>query len=189
MKAASLFRWQQSFNLFLIAQIKLILEKDKGRRIDRITIRSLIFFQIRVQCNVTRRDVSSFVAEAKQRIGESLNLPEGYVIDWGGQFENLERARLRLMIVVPATLVLIFSLLYLSLKNLRDVLLIYTSIPFALIGGVYALWFRGIPFSVSAAIGFIALSGIAVLNGQILVSAIRTFLFLMRKNKGRSIYP
>ena len=131
---------------------------------------------IRVQCNVAGRDVSSFVAEAKQRIEESINIPEGYVIDWGGQFENLERARLRLMVVVPATLGLVFFLLYLSLKNLRDVLLIYTGIPFALIGGVYALWFRGIPFSVSAAIGFIALSGIAVLNGQILVSAIRTFL-------------
>ena len=131
---------------------------------------------IRVQCNVARRDVSSFIAEAKQRIEESLILPEGYVIDWGGQFENLERARSRLMVVVPVTLLLVFLLLYFSLKNLRDVLLIYTGIPFALIGGVYALWFRNIPFSVSAAIGFIALSGIAVLNGQILVSAIRTFL-------------
>ena len=131
---------------------------------------------IRVQCNVAGRDVSSFVSEAKQRIGESLNLPEGYVIEWGGQFENLERARLRFVVIVPATLLLVFFLLYFSLKNLRDVLLIYTGIPFALIGGVYALWFRNIPFSVSAAIGFIALSGIAVLNGQILVSAIRTFL-------------
>ncbi len=137
---------------------------------------------IRVQCNVVGRDVSSFVAEAKQKIGESVNLPEGYVIDWGGQFENLERARLRLMIVVPVTLLLVFFLLYFSLKNLGDVLLIYTGIPFALIGGVFALWFRNIPFSVSAAIGFIALSGIAVLNGQILVSAIRTFL-----DNGKSI--
>ena len=97
-------------------------------------------------------------------------------MEWGGQFENLQRAQHRLMLVVPATLLMVFLLLYFSMKNLRDVLLIYTGIPFALIGGVYALWFRGIPFSVSAAVGFIALSGIAVLNGQIMVAAIRNFL-------------
>jgi cobalt-zinc-cadmium resistance protein CzcA len=131
---------------------------------------------IRVQCNVVDRDVSSFVEEAKRKIDETVKLPEGYVIDWGGQFENLERARLRLTIMIPVTLLLIFFLLFFSLKNFRDVLLIYTGIPFALIGGVFALWFRGIPFSVSAAVGFIALSGIAVLNGQILVSAIRSFI-------------
>lgn len=131
---------------------------------------------IRVQCNVTGRDVSSFVEEAKRRINDSIDLPEGYVIDWGGQFENLKRARLRLMIVVPVTLLLVFFLLYFSLKDFRDVLLIYTGIPFALIGGVFSLWIRDIPFSVSAAVGFIALSGIAVLNGQILVSAIRLFV-------------
>ena len=131
---------------------------------------------IRVQCNVSGRDVSSFVEEAKRKIDETVKLPEGYVIDWGGQFENLERARLRLTIMIPVTLLLIFFLLYFSLKNFRDVLLIYTGIPFALIGGVFALWFRGIPFSVSAAVGFIALSGIAVLNGQILVTAIRSFI-------------
>jgi len=130
---------------------------------------------IRVQCNVTGRDVSSFVKEAKEAVDQSIVLPEGYVIEWGGQFENLERARTKLMIVVPTTMLLVFILLYFSLKNLRDVLLIYTGIPFALIGGIFALWFRGIPFSVSAAIGFIALCGIAVLNGQILVSAIRNF--------------
>ena len=131
---------------------------------------------IRVQCNVVGRDVSSFVDEAKQRIDDELYLPTGYLIDWGGQFENLARAKLRLMIVVPVTLLLVFFLLYFSFKNLRDVLLIYTGIPFAAVGGVYALWGRGIPFSVSAAIGFIALGGIAVLNGQILVSAIHSFL-------------
>ncbi len=131
---------------------------------------------IRVQCNVSGRDVSSFVNEAKRKVAETIQLPEGYVIEWGGQFENLERARMRLTIVLPATLLLVFFLLYFSLKDLRDVLLIYTGIPFALIGGVFALWFRGIPFSVSAAVGFIALCGIAVLNGQILVSAIRSFI-------------
>ena len=131
---------------------------------------------IRVQCNVAERDVASFVEEAQARIANELKLPEGYVIDWGGQFENLANAKLRFLIVIPATLLLVFFLLFFSLKNLREVLLIYTGIPFAAVGGVFALWSRGMPFSVSAAVGFIALGGIAVLNGQILVSAIRGFL-------------
>lgn len=128
---------------------------------------------IRVQCNIVGRDIASFVAEAKRRIADEVALPTGYVIDWGGQFENLERAWLRLSVVVPITLLIVFILLYFSLKDLRDVLLIYTGIPFAAVGGALALWHRGMPFSVSAAVGFIALAGIAVLNGQILVSAIR----------------
>jgi cobalt-zinc-cadmium resistance protein CzcA len=131
---------------------------------------------IRVQCNIAGRDVTSFIEEAKERIGDTIDLPEGYIIEWGGQFENLERAQARLSIVVPATLLLVFVLLFFSMGNMRDVLLIYTGIPFALIGGVFALYLRGIPFSVSAAVGFIALSGIAVLNGQILVVAVRDFL-------------
>jgi heavy metal efflux system protein len=137
---------------------------------------------IRVQCNVVDRDVVSFINQARQRIDSEVLLPEGYVVEWGGQFENLERAGRRLMVVVPATLLLVFFLLYFSMQNLRDVLLIYTGIPFALVGGVYALYFRGLPFSVSAAVGFIALSGIAVLNGQIMVTAIRSFL-----NKGHTL--
>jgi len=131
---------------------------------------------IRVQCNVAGRDVASFVNEAQARIGAELKLPQGYVIDWGGQFENLANAKVRFLIVVPVTLLLVFFLLFFSLQNLREVLLIYTGIPFAAVGGVFALWSRGMPFSVSAAVGFIALGGIAVLNGQILVSAIRGFL-------------
>ena len=130
---------------------------------------------IRVQVNVRDRDIASFVEEARSRIAAEVILPEGYFIDWGGQFENLERARARLAIIVPATLFLIFFLLYFSLGKMRDVLIIYTGIPFAFIGGVTALWWRGIPFSVSAAIGFIALCGIAVLNGQVLIAAIRRF--------------
>jgi cobalt-zinc-cadmium resistance protein CzcA len=129
---------------------------------------------IRVQCNVRDRDVASFVEESRSRIENEVTLPEGYVIEWGGQFEHLERSKLRFMIVVPITLALIFLLLYFSLKSLSDVLIIYTGIPFAAVGGVLALYGRGIPFSVSAAIGFIALSGIAVLDGQVLVSTIRT---------------
>jgi len=131
---------------------------------------------IRVQCNVVGRDVASFVEEAQQRIAQQLTLPEGYVIEWGGQFENLAKAKTRFLVVVPVTLLLVFFLLFFSLKNLREVLLIYTGIPFAAVGGVFALWWRDIPFSVSAAVGFIALGGIAVLNGQILVTAIRSYL-------------
>ncbi|MCP4714223.1 MAG: efflux RND transporter permease subunit, partial [Deltaproteobacteria bacterium] len=130
---------------------------------------------IKAQCNVRDRDVSSFVAEAQARIAQEIDLPEGYVIDWGGQFEHLIRSHQRFIIVVPLTLAFIFLLLYFSLRRLREVLIIYTGIPLAAIGGIFALWLRGIPFSVSAAVGFIALSGIAVLNGQVLVAAIRKF--------------
>jgi len=128
---------------------------------------------VKVQVNVRDRDIASFVDEARERISAGVKLPDGYLIDWGGQFENLERSQKRLMLIVPLTLVAIFFLLYFSLGRLRDVLIIYTGIPLAAVGGILALYFRGIPFSVSAAIGFIALSGIAVLNGQVLVSAIR----------------
>ncbi|MDP2325159.1 MAG: efflux RND transporter permease subunit, partial [Gammaproteobacteria bacterium] len=130
---------------------------------------------IRVQANVRGRDVGSFVEEAQSAIAREVKLPEGYVIEWGGQFENLERAQWRLAVIVPLTLLLVFMLLYFSLGQLRDVLIIYTGIPFAVVGGVLALYVRGIPFSVSAAVGFIALSGIAVLNGQVLVAAIRSY--------------
>lgn len=130
---------------------------------------------IRVQCNLGDRDPASFVAEAREKIGSRVALPEGYVIEWGGQFENLQRAQLRLAIVVPAVLLLVFVLLFFSMKKLRDVLIIYSGIPFAAVGAIFALWGRGIPFSVSAAVGFIALAGIAVLNGQILIEAIRDF--------------
>ncbi len=128
---------------------------------------------IKVQVNVRDRDIASFVKEARDRISTDIALPEGYLIDWGGQFENLERSQQRLMLIVPLTLAAIFFLLFFSLGRLRDVLIIYTGIPLAAVGGIFALYFRGIPFSVSAAVGFIALSGIAVLNGQVLVSAIR----------------
>lgn len=147
-------------------------EVDRPSTINREWGRRLI----KVQVNVRDRDIASFVAEAKTKVAEEVKLPEGYLIEWGGQFENLERSQKRLMIVVPLTLLLIFFLLYFSLKRLRDVLIIYTGIPLAAVGGIVALYLRGIPFSVSAAVGFIALSGIAVLNGQVLVSAIRGLL-------------
>ena len=162
----------KSGQLLSIRQLAEVKETEGPSTINREWGRRLI----RVQCNVRDRDITSFVGEAQSQIQNKLILPEGYLLEWGGQFENLERATLRFMIIIPITLTLIFFLLYLSLKNVRDVIIIYTGIPFAIIGGVFSLWFREMPFSVSAAIGFIALSGIAVLNGQVLISTIRVFL-------------
>jgi cobalt-zinc-cadmium resistance protein CzcA len=129
--------------------------------------------RITVQCNVRGRDVKSFVAEAKAKIAAQVKLPEGYTIEWGGQFENMERANQRLMFVVPMALGLIFMLLYFSLKSLREVGIVASGIPLGLVGGVLALWLRGMPFTVSSAIGFIALSGVAILNGLVLVTFIK----------------
>ncbi len=129
--------------------------------------------RITVQCNTRGRDVASFVAEAKRRIAEQVELPLGYTIEWGGQFENMERANRRLMIIVPMALALIFILLYLSLASVRDVLIVATGVPLGAVGGVAILALRGMPFTVSAAIGFIALSGVAILNGLVLVTFIQ----------------
>ncbi len=126
-----------------------------------------------VQCNVRGRDVGSFVSEAQQRIREEVDFPEGYTLDWGGQFENMQRANQRLLLVVPLSLGFIFILLYFSLGTVRDVLIVATGIPFGAIGGIAALTLRGMPVSVSAAIGFIALSGVAMLNGLVLVTFIK----------------
>jgi cobalt-zinc-cadmium resistance protein CzcA len=129
--------------------------------------------RITVQCNVRGRDVESVVTEARARVSSGVRLPVGYGIEWGGQFESMQRANRRLLFVVPLTLGLIFALLYFSLRSVRDVLVVATGIPFGAVGGVAALALRGIPFSVSSAIGFIALSGIAILNGLVLVTFIR----------------
>lgn len=127
-----------------------------------------------VQVNVRGRDVASFVAEAQQKIHDQVTLPsERYRIEWGGQFENLQRARTRLFIVVPVALVLIFGLLYASLGSIRLAVLVFTGVPLAVTGGMAALWIRDLPFSISAAVGFIALSGVAVLNGLVMVNFIR----------------
>jgi heavy metal efflux system protein len=128
---------------------------------------------VRVQANVRDRDLMAFVEDARGRVDEGIAVPPGYFLAWSGQFEHLARSQRRLLVVVPLALALIFVLLYLSLNSLRDVLIVYTGIPFAAVGGILALYWRGIPFSVSAAIGFIALSGIAVLDGQVLIAAIR----------------
>ncbi|HVU88809.1 MAG TPA: CusA/CzcA family heavy metal efflux RND transporter [Pirellulales bacterium] len=132
--------------------------------------------RITVQCNVRGRDVGSFVAEAQAKIDEQLKLPEGYRIDWGGQFENLQRAKFRLAIVVPVALAMIVVLLYFTYHNLTDTAIVFASVPFACIGGIVALALREMPLSISAAIGFITLSGVSVLNSMVLVSALRHLL-------------
>lgn len=129
--------------------------------------------RITVEMNVRGRDVASVVADAQQVIDESVALPPGYVVEWGGQFENLEQASARLAVVVPLALLLIFMLLYGAFNAVRPALLIFLNVPFAAVGGVFALAVRGMPFSISAAVGFIALFGVAVLNGVVLVSYAR----------------
>jgi heavy metal efflux system protein len=126
-----------------------------------------------VTANVRGRDIASVVADAQARIKERVSLPPGYWLTWGGQFENLIAARQRLMIVVPGCFALIFLLLVGALGSGRDALLVFSAVPLALTGGAVTLWLRGMPFSVSAAVGFIALSGIAVLNGLVMLSFIK----------------
>ena len=126
-----------------------------------------------VTANVRGRDIASVVEDAQARIGAAVTLPPGSWIAWGGQFENLAAARERLMLVVPAVFVLIFLLLTRALGSARDAALVFSAVPLALSGGVLALSLRGMPFSISAGVGFIALSGVAVLNGLVMMSAIR----------------
>ncbi|KTD62353.1 CusA/CzcA family heavy metal efflux RND transporter [Legionella shakespearei] len=128
--------------------------------------------RIVVSANVRNRDLSSFVNEAKTSV-ENIKIPSGYWIAWGGQFEQLESASERLEVVVPITLIAIFLLLFMSFGSVSDALLVFTGIPLALTGGVFALWLRGIPLSISAGVGFIALSGIAVLNGLVMITFIK----------------
>lgn len=126
--------------------------------------------RVAIMVNLKGRDVEGYVQEARSRIQSEVNLPPGYSIEFGGQFKNLQEARLRLLVVVPAALVLIFILIFIAFGSLRQAFLIYTGIPLAITGGVIALWLRGLPFSITAAVGFIALSGVAVLNGVVLIS-------------------
>jgi cobalt-zinc-cadmium resistance protein CzcA len=128
-----------------------------------------------VQCNVRGRDIGSFVEELRTKVTSDIALDPGYFVRYGGQFENFQRAESRLMVVVPLALLLIFGLLYWTYGSVRDALLIYSGVPLAAIGGVAALTVRGMPFSISAGVGFIALSGIAVLNGLVLVSQIKRY--------------
>ena len=128
--------------------------------------------RIVVQCNVRGRDLGSFAAEAQQRIAASLDLPPGYSTDWGGQFENQQRAMRRLSLVLPATVLIIFGLLFATFNSVPQAMLILLNVPFALVGGIAALWIRGLNLNLSASVGFIALFGVAVLNGIVMVSYI-----------------
>ncbi|TAP40851.1 CusA/CzcA family heavy metal efflux RND transporter [Alteromonas sp. KUL49] len=129
--------------------------------------------RIVITANVRERDLGSFVAEAKEAITQQVSLPSGYWLEYGGTFEQLESASQRLMIVVPATLFVIITLLVIAFGSLKDALIIFTGVPLALTGGVLSLWLRDMPLSISAAVGFIALSGIAVLNGLVMLSFIK----------------
>ncbi len=120
--------------------------------------------------NLRGRDVESWVREAEAKVREHVQLPEGYTLEFGGQFENLREAKARLAIVVPAALAFIFVLIFMAFGSARRALLVYSGVPLAVTGGVVALWLRDMPFSISAAVGFIALSGVAVLNGVVMIS-------------------
>ncbi|MCC6485054.1 MAG: efflux RND transporter permease subunit [Armatimonadetes bacterium] len=154
-----------SVPLASLAQIALVpspaqISREDGKR------------RVLVQMNVRGRDLGSFVTDAQNTIDREITLPEGYWLSWGGEFQNLERARTRLLVVVPVALSLIFLLLFMSFGSLKQAVLIFTGVPLAVTGGVFALAARGLPFSISAGVGFIALSGVAVLNGVVMVSAV-----------------
>ncbi|CAB3627575.1 CusA/CzcA family heavy metal efflux RND transporter [Achromobacter pestifer] len=138
--------------------------------------------RIVVSANVRGRDLGSFVADASAAIGEQVKVPSGYWTSWGGTFEQLQSAVKRLQIVVPAALLLVFALLFAMFGNVKDGLVVFTGIPFALTGGVIALWMRGIPLSITAAVGFIALCGVAVLNGLVMLSFISSL-----RDEGKTI--
>jgi len=135
-----------------------------------------------VSANVRGRDIGSFVQEASALINQQVSIPVGYWTAWGGQFEQLKSAAERLQIVVPVSLLMVLALLFMMFNNLKDGALVFTGIPFALTGGILALWLRDIPLSISAGVGFIALSGVAVLNGLVMIAYIRTL-----REQGRSL--
>ncbi len=151
-----------------LAQVAEIALVEGAAQISREATRRRIV----VSTNVRDRDIASFVDEAKQKITSGVTLPPGYYLEWGGTFENLERATGRLLIVVPIALFLIFVMLFSTFGSAKQALMIYTGIPFAIVGGVVALALRGMPFSISAGVGFIALFGVAVLNGVVMISFI-----------------
>ncbi|MFN6138526.1 MAG: efflux RND transporter permease subunit [Planctomycetota bacterium] len=152
-----------------ISQVADIQVSDGPVEISRDAIRRRLL----ISCNVQGRDLGGFVAQAQRIVEESVELPPNYILHWGGQFENLQEASKRLAIAVPVALLLIFSLLYVTFNSVRLALLIYLNVPIAATGGILALWLRGMPFSISAGVGFIALFGIAVMNGVVLIEHIR----------------
>ena len=204
-KAGEVFEGEQRFDLVLrlnenasqtIESVKnLLVMAPNGSRVPLAEVADVALVEgpaqisrddtrrrIVVSTNVRNRDIASFVDEAKERIEKDVQLPPGYFLKWGGEFQNLERATNRLLIVVPIALFLIFVLLFTTFNSARQALLIYTGIPFAIVGGVLALALRGMPFSISAGVGFIALFGVAVLNGVVMVSYINKL-----RDEGRSL--
>jgi cobalt-zinc-cadmium resistance protein CzcA len=152
--------------LFEVAELELApgpnqISRENGKR------------RVVVTANVRGRDLGGFVEEAREKIQLEVDLPAGYWLEYGGTFEQLESASQRLAIVVPITLVIIVALLVMAFGSFKDALIIFSGVPLALTGGVLALWLRGMPLSISAGVGFIALSGVAVLNGLVMVAFIR----------------
>lgn len=152
-----------------ISQVADIIIEDGPVEISRDAVRRRLL----VQCNVRGRDLAGFVAEAQAVVDREVKLPVGYTLRWGGQFENLQQATQRLSIAVPVALLLIFALLYMTFNSVKLAMLIYLNVPIAATGGVLALWARDLPFSISAGVGFIALFGIAVMNGVVLIEHVR----------------
>ncbi|MFM7148263.1 MAG: efflux RND transporter permease subunit, partial [Gemmataceae bacterium] len=148
-----------------LADLKL---EDGPAQISRDAIRRRTL----IQCNVRGRDLAGFVGEAKKTVEKEVPLPAGYMVTWGGQFKNLQEASQRLMIAVPLALFMIFALLHITFNSIRLAGLIFLNVPLAATGGILALWNRGLPFSISAGVGFIALFGVAVLNGVVLLTCI-----------------
>ena len=151
----------QMARIKLVEQVGMIVRENAQRRVG-------------ILINVRGRDTAGFVEEATRKIREQVKFPEGYYFEFGGQFENLVQAKKRLILVVPLALTLIFVLIFLNFGSVRQTLLVYTGIPLAITGGILAIWARGMPFTISAGVGFIALSGVAVLNGLILISYFNT---------------
>jgi cobalt-zinc-cadmium resistance protein CzcA len=175
-----------------IGSLPVMLPPDAGRLRGSIPLRQVASFEsseglneisrdngrrrINIEANVRGRDMGSFVAEAQALIDRTVKVPAGSWLEWGGQFQNLEAAKQRLGVVVPVCLILIFVTLYLALRSAIMALVVFTAVPLAVAGGVFTIAIRGIPFSVSAAVGFIAVSGVAVINGLVLMSSIRAKL-------------
>lgn len=160
-----------SGQLIPLSQLAKVVVEEGPAQVSRENIQR----RLTVEANVRGRDLAGFVLEAQERVSREVQLPPGHWLDWGGTYESLQSATRRLAFVVPLTLLLIFVLLYTTFNAVRPALLIYLNIPFAVTGGVVALLVRGMPLSISAAVGFIALFGVAVLNGLVLVTQIRSY--------------
>jgi cobalt-zinc-cadmium resistance protein CzcA len=152
-----------------LSQVASITEEDGPAQISRHSLRR----RLRIDVNIRGRDLLGFVEDAQARVAAGVPLPEDYDIEWGGQFQNFQRASARLGIVLPLALVIIFGMLFLTFGNFRYAAAVFSGVPFALIGGVIALKLRGMSFSIPAAVGFIALCGIAVLNGVVMASGVK----------------